>query len=707
MAGQLLEVLGETRFLPGEVCPPQLQGQQVSLRSSDGKSFELDAEAACIASRVTASLLEKGCEEELEVPVGTAALARVAEYLAYHRDNPPGDIRLGGGTLAECGASKWDGKFVSMDRVALVELTYAAGALGIPTLLLLCKAKAFSLMAGKTADQIRKDFNFLNDLPKSEDQQILRAIAASRKNKKLPFDEEEGLAPMAAIMNSVWRLADAQFGSSEAEAEEAAADSRSWRLGTWRAAVVEDWRQLADAPEEVRADRGLLLAAVAVSRGAALKYASQELRGDPHVVLTAAAAGGESLADAATHLRGDREFVTKAIALDGSALRGASEELRRDRTLVLKAAEEGHGSALQGAADALRSDEAFVLSCAERDPQALQHASESLRNDRDFALRAVAKVQGALRHLPRRLRADQEVVQAAFAHDPSSGGAAHAARRQELLVTKDISAVAQGQVMRHGRENAGLVEIEGYQHTTHKLQKSLVFSALSTFMANMGQSNYIAANQILDKMPCQQRPEIDSIAMMWGTVGGMGMRWKAFASMDFMNQVPDQLMSINDAQKVLHILTTKMDPPDWFGAQYIEQQARDVMLKQATTDTGYRPSEAALAYPSLPQRRAGPLHQQQQKQQPKEREAPLGGWPVLMKVREPAVRPGQKPTQKSDAKPVEGAIVELINLKSKSGLVGTVVQCYPEGRCRVALDGKKGSALLRPEFLQVLSVPSQ
>lgn len=53
--------------------------------------------------------------------------------------------------------------------------------------------------------------------------------------------------------------------------------------------------------------------------------------------------------------------------------------------------------------------------------------------------------------------------------------------------------------------------------------------------------------------------------LMWGTVGGMGMRWKAFASADFMNATPDLLMGIEDAAKVLHVVATKMEMPEWVG----------------------------------------------------------------------------------------------------------------------------------------------
>merc|ERR1719282_1347393 len=117
---------------------------------------------------------------------------------------------------------------------------------------------------------------------------------------------------------------------------------------------------------------------------------------------------------------------------------------------------------------------------------------------------------------------------------------------------------------------------------------------MSTMTPNMGQSNYIASNCYLDKLPQYQRPEIDGIALSWGTVGGMGMRWKAFASQDFMNQTPDLLISIDDACKFLHVVATKMDPPEWMGSQYFDEGTRNFMLAPTA---GTRGNEDSVPLP--------------------------------------------------------------------------------------------------------------
>lgn len=268
-------------------------------------------------------------------------------------------------------------------------------------------------------------------------------------------------------------------------------------------------------------------------------------------------------------------------------------------------------------------------------------------------------------------------------------------------------------------------------YITHKLQKVVVFTAMSTITPNMGQSNYCAANSMLDKLAPYQRPEMDSVGLMWGTVGGMGMRWKAFASMDFMNQSPDLLMGVADASKVLHLVTTRMDTPEWIAANFMDPAVRQSIVEGSTTTGGYRPSEA-VAPPTFPQapfgsvsgRRAEPFgaaHGSGHGPEGSERRkfawrpdpnAPLANWPGMTgQEEEPIVTRAPAHSQPKEVvlelppeprEIVEGSKVLLTGLNSKSGLTGTVVTCYPEGRYRVALDQKKGYALLRAEYLEVL-----
>merc|ERR1719436_2141670 len=105
----------------------------------------------------------------------------------------------------------------------------------------------------------------------------------------------------------------------------------------------------------------------------------------------------------------------------------------------------------------------------------------------------------------------------------------------------------------------------------------------------------------------------------------MGMRWKAFASQDFMNQTPDLLISIDDACKFLHVVATKMDPPEWMGSQYFDEGTRNFML----APTAGTRSEDALPLPKIKEPTDGEATKKVQ-------DDPLGGWPMLAGQTQPA-----------------------------------------------------------------------
>eukprot|EP00408_Alexandrium_pacificum_P063787 CAMPEP_0171171582 /NCGR_PEP_ID=MMETSP0790-20130122/9289_1 /TAXON_ID=2925 /ORGANISM="Alexandrium catenella, Strain OF101" /LENGTH=194 /DNA_ID=CAMNT_0011636435 /DNA_START=1 /DNA_END=581 /DNA_ORIENTATION=+ len=192
--------------------------------------------------------------------------------------------------------------------------------------------------------------------------------------------------------------------------------------------------------------------------------------------------------------------------------------------------------------------------------------------------------------MPFKFRSDRGIVSAAVASDPSAIAFAHTAARLEMkspmpwdsepsLVAKaeaqttkaeppvDLGPRMMGVPL--SQEAARACDIDSYYHV--KSQKIVQFSALSVMTANMGQANYIASNSYLDKLPFFERPEVDSVTLMWGAVGNIGMRWKAFASQDMLNANPEALMSVMDAAKVLTMTTTRMDPPEWYAASFFDE----------------------------------------------------------------------------------------------------------------------------------------
>lgn len=464
-----------------------------------------------------------------------------------------------------------------------------------------------------------------------------------------------------------------------------------------------------------------------MSEGMALSHASLAIKADRKVVLEATKYSGEAFREAAVELRQDREFVLEAVAANGAAMKGASEALRRDQTFILEAARQGHGAALQGAVNELRNNVDFVLDVVAVDPAAAQHAGQELRMSKDFALRAAARRGQSLQYLPEKFRADREVVEAAVSEDAGAALYAHAARRRELGI--DLPWDTQEQYRAQYQGDAGVMEAEEAPSAPRmlidpydqeqvlpyrrcQLQKTVQFSALSTMTGNMGQSNYTAANIYLDKIPAHQRPEVDAVCLMWGAVGGIGMRWKAFAEADVLNNVPEALLSISDCCMTLYATCCKMDPPEWYSASMFDQDSRNAFLHVYSgggTGGGWKPSEDA-SFPTLYGRTEIPKIDDLR---PASRAStgpdgmPLGGWPGVAGVdaarqAPAAVSAASPPQPRPSYEPELGAWVELVGLSSKTGKTGILTKALADGKWKVRLDDGSGNAVLRGHYVKVL-----
>ncbi|CAE6951530.1 Skp1 [Symbiodinium sp. CCMP2456] len=168
---------------------------KLKLKSSQGEIFEVDPEEMC-QSPVCA---DSGTDEEIPLPnVKTAILSKVQplvcsgtgmaasaecqviDYCKYHKDNPPEEIGkpLKSTNLVECGVSEWDSEYVNIEQEAhyaayvLFELILAANYLDIKSLLDLTCAKVASMIKGKNTEEIRKQFNIVNDFTPEEEAQV-------------------------------------------------------------------------------------------------------------------------------------------------------------------------------------------------------------------------------------------------------------------------------------------------------------------------------------------------------------------------------------------------------------------------------------------------------------------------------------------------------------------------------------------------------
>ena len=166
---------------------------------------------------------------------------------------------------------------------------------------------------------------------------------------------------------------------------------------------------LADAPEELKADRDFMMEAVS-KNGFALEFASEELRSDCDLVMTAMGWSDYSLKYASEELRADGEFMMRAVRKRGAeTLWHASEELRSECEFIMTAVSIDW-AALAFASEELGSDRDIVMAAVSSCGAALGFASEELRSDRNLVRTAVSKFWEALCYAPEELRSDSEIL---------------------------------------------------------------------------------------------------------------------------------------------------------------------------------------------------------------------------------------------------------------------------------------------------------
>jgi len=119
--------------------------------------------------------------------------------------------------------------------------------------------------------------------------------------------------------------------------------------------------------------------------GLALEHAAEELRADRGLVLAAVRSDPRALGCAAAALRADRSFVLEAVRLDGLALQFAAEGPRADAAVALAALRQNWRS-LRHADLSLRMDRGFVLQAVRVNGLALSLAAGEVRDDPELLL---------------------------------------------------------------------------------------------------------------------------------------------------------------------------------------------------------------------------------------------------------------------------------------------------------------------------------
>mmetsp|Transcript_17833 Transcript_17833/g.38219 ORF Transcript_17833/g.38219 Transcript_17833/m.38219 type:complete len:163 (-) Transcript_17833:301-789(-) len=152
-----------------------MEGEKLTLKSSQGEIFEVDLEVACMSTLIKNMVEDSGNDEEIPLPnVKTPILSKIIDYCKYHKEVPAEDIQkpLKSNNLVECGVSEWDAEYVNIEQEVLFELILAANYLDIKSLLDLTCAKVASMIKGKNTEEIRKQFNIVNDFTPEEEAQV-------------------------------------------------------------------------------------------------------------------------------------------------------------------------------------------------------------------------------------------------------------------------------------------------------------------------------------------------------------------------------------------------------------------------------------------------------------------------------------------------------------------------------------------------------
>ncbi|XP_057975892.1 SKP1-like protein 1A [Malania oleifera] len=147
-----------------------MSARKITLRSSDGETFEVD-EIVALESQTIKHMIEDDCADNgIPLPnVTSKILAKVIEYCKKHVETPKTDDRNADDEL-----KSWDIDFVKVDQATLFDLILAANYLNIKSLLDLTCQTVADMIKGKTPEEIRKSFNIKNDFTPEEEEEVRR-----------------------------------------------------------------------------------------------------------------------------------------------------------------------------------------------------------------------------------------------------------------------------------------------------------------------------------------------------------------------------------------------------------------------------------------------------------------------------------------------------------------------------------------------------
>ncbi|CAJ2655966.1 unnamed protein product [Trifolium pratense] len=148
--------------------------RKITLKSSDGESFEVD-KAVALELQTIKHMIEDNCADVNGIPllnVSSKILTKVIEYCSKHVEA----VSVGEETPCsnEDDLKAWDADFIKVDNSTLFDLILAAKELSINSLLDLTCQSVADMIRGKSPDEIRKIFNIKTAFTPEEEEEIRR-----------------------------------------------------------------------------------------------------------------------------------------------------------------------------------------------------------------------------------------------------------------------------------------------------------------------------------------------------------------------------------------------------------------------------------------------------------------------------------------------------------------------------------------------------
>ena len=149
-----------------------------TLVSSDNVKFTVK-QSVCLKSDLLKTAIENDSSNS-EIPLSQTTsrnLGKILEYLTYHVDHEEADIdrpiQTSDFKTLVC---EWDYNFINANKDIMFDIMTTSNYLGINSLINIIAAKTATMIKEKSPEEIRKQFNIVNDFTPEEEEQIRKEM---------------------------------------------------------------------------------------------------------------------------------------------------------------------------------------------------------------------------------------------------------------------------------------------------------------------------------------------------------------------------------------------------------------------------------------------------------------------------------------------------------------------------------------------------